>query len=338
MECWKRVEGAVDLIIKDGKPTDRLKFYPEEAYWVDLWLSEKTDFVFHTSGSSGPPKEIHFTREQIVKSAQRTADIFHWRTGMNAVHSLPMSYVAGRMNVLRALICGQSLWRIDPKINFTLKDFRADIDIDWWTLTPAMLDAVIQMKGLRLDKATLLVGGGRLSDKLIQNSKSCAFSLWESYGAAETLTHVALRKVNGAEAQLGFTPLPSVHFNLNDEGVVIWDDLLDQKVQSLDHLEQIQNGQFIIVGRKDDLINSGGVKIYPSQVEAIIEQHVNFEFFVKGSDDDVWGQIVTWVVKEDAVVPSEWATWFDEYPMLRPRRIERLKVLPRNNNGKWIRK
>ena len=86
------------------------------------------------------------------------------------------------------------------------------------------------------------------------------------------------------------------------------------------------------------MINSGGVKIYPSQVEAIIEQHVDFEFFVKGSDDDVWGQIVTWVVKEDAVVPSEWTTWFDANPMLRPRRIERLKVLPRNNNGKWIRK
>jgi O-succinylbenzoic acid--CoA ligase len=332
------MERAMDLIICDGQPTDLLKLYPEESHWVDLWLSDRSEFEFQTSGSTGPPKTILFSRSQIIKSAERTARIFDWHPGMNAIHSLPMSFVAGRMNILRALICHQSLWRIDPKINFTLEDFSLDIKISWWTLTPAMLDKVIRMPSLNLQHATLLVGGGRLSEKIMDMAKGQKFPIWESYGAAETLTHIALRKINGEDAQEGFVPIPSVELELNEKGVLITDDLLNQKVQTFDHLQRLNNGQFLIMGRTDDLINSGGLKIYPSQVEAIIEGHVNFEFFIKGTPDDLWGEIVTWVVKDDEDIPDNWPTWFDQTPLMRPRKIERVKELPRNKNGKWIRK
>lgn len=328
----------MDLIIKDGKPTELLKLYAEESYWVDLWRSEKKEFEFQTSGSSGPPKTIYFSRDQIIKSAQRTAEIFRWYPGMNALHSLPMTFVAGRMNILRALICKQSLWRIDPKVNFTLDDFSLDVPISWWTLTPAMLDKVLIIGTLNLHNATLLVGGGRLSEKIISRAKAFDCPIWESYGAAETLTHIALRKVNGLDAQEGFLPIPSVQIELNEDGVLVTDELLNHKVQSFDHLQKLPNGQFLILGRMDDLINSGGVKIYPSQVEAIIEEHVEFDFFVKGTVDDIWGEVVTWVVQEEVNIPEDWINWFDEFPLMRPKKIERVKELPRNKNGKWIRK
>ncbi len=328
----------MDLIIKNGQPTDLLQKYPEELFWVEAWLSDKNEFEFQTSGSTGPPKTIVFSRNQIIQSAKRTSIHFGWHAGMNVLHALPMSYVAGRMNILRALICEQSLWRIEPKVNFTLGDFSEEVVIHWWTLTPAMLDSILSLKGLNLHHATLLVGGGRLSERLVQLAKEVDFPIWESYGAAETLTHIALRKLNGLDAQNGFSTVSQVSLEMNDEGVLIIDELLENQVQSLDKLEMLSNGQFLIVGRTDDLINSGGVKIYPSQVEAIIEKYVEFDSFVKGTTDDVWGEVVTWVVPEHESIPTDWANWFDYNPILRPKKIERVKELPKNKNGKWIRK
>jgi O-succinylbenzoic acid--CoA ligase len=328
----------MDLIIKNGRPTDLLKKYPEELFWVDAWLSDKNEFEFQTSGSTGPPKTIVFSRNQILRSAKRTSMTFGWYAGMNALHSLPMSYVAGRMNILRALICEQTLWRVETKVNFTLVDFNEEVEIHWWTLTPAMLDSILNLKELNLHHAKLLVGGGRLSERLVQLANEVDFPIWESYGAAETLTHIALRKLNGLDAQNGFSTLPQVKLEMNEIGVLITDELLANQVQSLDKLEMLSHGQFLIVGRTDNLINSGGVKIYPSQVETIIEEHVEFESFVKGTTDDVWGEVVTWVVPEHESIPADWPSWFDSTPILRPKKIERVKELPKNKNGKWKRK
>lgn len=328
----------MELIIKDGLPTDCINQFPEEKFWVDAWLSDQNIFEFQTSGSTGPPKTILFSREQIVKSAKRTAFIFSWFAGMNALHSLPMNYVAGRMNVLRALICKQSLWRLDPKVNFSELDFKSQVEINWWTLTPAMLDSFLKLESVDLKKAILLVGGGRMSDVLVQRAKASKVPIWESYGAAETLTHVALRKINGSNAQQGFLPIPHVTLTTNELGVFIQDDLLNQAIQSMDQITNLPSGEFLILGRTDDIINSGGVKIFPSSVEAIIEAHVSFESFVKRSMDDVWGEVVTWVIPEDAVIPENWNAWFEDFPLLKPKKIERVKELPRNKNGKWIRK
>ena len=106
----------------------------------------------------------------------------------------------------------------------------------------------------------------------------------------------------------------------------------------MDDWSQLDNGQWVMKGRMDDLINTGGVKVYPTQVEEIIDRFVDFESFVKASPDDTLGEVITWVVPMEAIIPENWKLWFEQYPILQPRKIERVEELPRNRNGKWKRK
>lgn len=328
----------MDLIIEKGYPTERIKNYPEEERWVKMWLENQQEFIFTTSGSSGPPKSIVFTREQIIASAQRTAELFHWFPDMHALHTLPMSFVAGRMNILRALIGKQSLWKVEPQLKYSAADFNAEISIDWWTLTPAMLESFIPYAARLFPQSQILVGGGRVSERLKTSVMKMGQSVWESYGAAETLTHVAVRKLNGENVMQGFEPIQQVTFKATVQGLKISDALLNQEVQTMDDWSQLDNGQWVMNGRMDDLINTGGVKVYPTQVEEIIDRFVDFESFVKASPDDTLGEVITWVVPMEAVIPENWKLWFEQYPILQPRKIERVQELPRNRNGKWKRK
>jgi O-succinylbenzoic acid--CoA ligase len=129
-----------------------------------------------------------------------------------------------------------------------------------------------------------------------------------------------------------------VTFKATAQGLKISDALLNQEVQTMDDWSQLDNGQWVMKGRMDDLINTGGVKVYPTQVEEIIDRFVDFESFVKASPDDTLGEVITWVVPMEAIIPENWKLWFEQYPILQPRKIERVEELPRNRNGKWKRK
>jgi O-succinylbenzoic acid--CoA ligase len=338
LEQKAKLEITMELILKNGIPTEALKNYAAESDWVKRWNSRDSNFTFLTSGTSGSAKEILFSREQIEKSAWRTAQFFKWSDGMEVLHSLPMQYVAGRMNVLRALITKQSVWKMTPKVEMTSNDFYRLENIEWWTLTPPMLSSFLSIEQPVLTKAKLLVGGAPVVQSLIDKAQGVGNEIWESYGAAETLTHIALRKLNGNDKSKGFKPLHGVSIKMTEQGMAIDDGFLGNAVVTSDLGTWINDKEFIVEGRIDDIINSGGVKINPLEVEKIIHQHMKEAGFVKGSKDDRWGQIVTWVVKYDTIIPQDWQDWFISQPLLKPKLIVRVDVLPQNENGKWIRK
>ncbi len=328
----------MELILKNGLPTESLKNYSEEWDWVKRWMEGDSTFTFHSSGTTGKAKEIIFTRQQIERSTFRTADFFHWQEGMEVLHSLPMQYVAGRMNILRAVISKQTVWKMIPAVKFEAKDFRSLDKVEWWTLTPPMLGAFLSLDESILPNAKLLVGGAPVQQSLIKRAQAVKNEIWESYGAAETLTHIALRKLNGMDRTMGFKPVQGVHLELSDQGIVIDDNVLEHRVVTSDLGNWIGENEFVVEGRIDDIINSGGVKINPLEVEKIIQNYMQDSGFVKASPDEKWGQIVTWVIQKETVIPDNWQDWFASTPRLKPKLILRVDELPRNENGKWIRK
>lgn len=329
----------MELIIKEGQIQSAIEHFPEVYFWSKQWLSDKSIFEFTTSGTTGEPKELIFSREQLMASAQRTCDFFQLSSGAKVLHRLPMSFVAGKMNIVRALIMGHSVWAEQPSMHFNDNWNPGKIIWDWWTTTPAMFTAFLET-GLDPNYfRKILLGGGKVQphwQALLSNYSGVCY---ESYGATETLTHVAVREVFPQSSL--FKPLSGVSIVQDENGLKIADDVTHVDVSLNDVLEFKGDHGFEVLGRLDDVINSGGVKIHPLAVESILLPHTSLPFYITHSQDNKWGSVVTIVVK-DSDLPHwneiNWQAIFCDHAIWKPKKIIAVTNIDRNENGKIVRK
>lgn len=254
---------------------------PNEQYALDFcrrWLAGEAHFLLHTSGSTGEPKPIHLTRRQMEASADGTAAALGLGAGMRALVCMPTHYVAGTMMLVRGLRVGMAMHLIEPAAN-PLAHFGGEIDFT--AVVPlqlaAMLDDVSEAadaQRARLQRAhAILVGGGALSAALEQRVMALKAPTYHSYGMTETVSHVALRRLDGVHHSDAFTPLPGVRIALDDRGClrVCGGMTEDIWVQTNDLATINADGAFVWQGRIDNVINSGGVKVSIEPLERAIE-------------------------------------------------------------------
>ena len=138
----------------------------------------------------------------------------------------------------------------------------------------------------------LIIGGGAIDDDLAQALKDFPHFVWSTYGMTETLSHIALRRLNGAEASNYYVPFDSVEVSLNnDHCLVIHAPLVCNDVIVTNDIAELGSDSrcFRILGRKDNVICSGGIKIQIEELERLLKPHIPVPFMVTKVKDEKFG-------------------------------------------------
>lgn len=329
------MEATVVKIIENGKPTVHIQDYEEEDHWVKIWNSNAPSFTFQTSGTTGPPKQIQFSREQVVKSALRTWKTFQLpQTRARCLHALPMSFVAGKMNILRGIIHHADVYAMAPG---NLQNWEDGEAMDWLTCTPLqLLNALENGKSFHSVKQILL-GGSPLPRVSLEVWRRFPGQLWEGYGATETLTHVAVRDAKSTSPYFHF--LDGVRGQSTDnETLRIWDEALNNDVTTQDVIDWEESGGFKWRGRLDRVINSGGVKIFPEEIENAYARFIPNAVHVIAVESKLYGfRPQLWVESEHEIKIPDWDQIRGELPHLwKPDSVHFSIQFKRTASGKII--
>ena len=287
------------LTVKSGKiSTDQSKIWNDVNQFISEWYSTNIEMDLKTSGSTGKPKSISVKKDWMQNSAELTRKTFGLKKGDSALLCMPMKYVAGKMMVVRALELGLDLKVVEPSSN-PLKNM--DEIIDFAAMVPLQLENSLN----DLDQVkTLIVGGGQVSPKLVEKLQIESTQVYETYGMTETLTHVAIKPLNGPNISDLFRALDGIHFEKDDRGcLAIHASALNPvPIVTNDLVELIDENSFRWLGRFDNVINSGGVKIIPELVEAKLLSIIpNNRFFINGESDESLGEKVVLVVEGNVI-------------------------------------
>ncbi|ELY2011005.1 O-succinylbenzoic acid--CoA ligase [Flavobacterium psychrophilum] len=263
--------------IKEGLAHEK----PLGSFILD-WFDEKTYLEIMTSGTTGIPKIIRIEKQAMINSALATGDFFELKLGDKALNCLPVKYIAGKMMFVRALILGLDLDFVAPSSAPMVGNKN---NYDFVAMVPLQVEnSLMQLHQIK----TLIIGGAKinidLEKKLIQ-SKCNAF---ETYSMTETVTHIAAKRVG----EKAFLVLPNISIWQDNRNclVISAPNLSKKNIVTNDIVELVSEHQFIWLGREDNVINSGGIKLFPEQIEAKLLGKITNRFFVAGIASEEFGE------------------------------------------------
>ncbi|MFA7688043.1 MAG: AMP-binding protein [Moheibacter sp.] len=290
------------------------------------WFSEKDFIVSQTSGSTGTPKEIRIPKYAMKMSAQMTGEFFGLQKGDTALLCMPVNFIAGRMMVVRAIELKLKLFCVQPKSKMVLEKFPT---LDFVPMTPMQAEASLADLGkIRI----LLLGGAPLSDGLRKNLSALETKCFESYGMTETITHIALKEISEA----CFTVLPKIKIRQDNRGcLVIRTPYFTEEILTNDLVEIHRENQFKWLGRFDNVINSGGIKLFPEQIEAKIKPFLQNEFIIGSLPDEKLGQRLVLVIESENQMNLDLGKFTEVLGKFEcPKEIYFVKTFPRTESGK----
>ena len=278
--------------------------YLEE--FLEEWNNDSPFVEVKTSGSTGEPKRMLVEKRRMLASARITCDFLGLRPGDTALLCMSLDYIAGKMMVVRALERGLKLITVEPSghplstINYKLSTINSQLSFS--AMVPLQVYNTLQVpeERERLKQIRhLIIGGGAIDDSLAAELKDFPNNVWSTYGMTETLSHIALRRLNGPEASLWYTPFPSVQLSLSDEGCLIIHapEVCPEPLVTNDIAEISHNGCFRILGRKDNVICSGGLKIQAEELERQLRPHMSAPFVISKRADEKFGEIVVLITE-----------------------------------------
>ncbi len=308
--------------------------------FLEEWHNGRDTLLVHTSGSTGTPKPLWVEKRRMEASARITCEFLGLHEGDTALLCMPLDYIAGKMMVVRALTCGLKLVSITPS-GHPLQSVTETIDFA--AMVPMQVYNSLQVAEERerlMQIHHLIIGGGAVDDNLAAELADFPNYVWSTYGMTETLSHIALRRLNGPEASEWYTPFPSVSLSLTDEGCLIIDAPLvcADRLTTNDIAEIDPQGRFRILGRKDNVICSGGIKIQIEEVERLLKPHLAAPFLITKCKDKRFGEAVELLTESDNLVAIE-KICADVLPRFwQPRRCLQVERLPLTETGKPARK
>ncbi len=230
------------------------------------FFSDEATIELQSSGSTGAPKQFLAAKSALIASAKRSCDFFALQQGQRVLLRLPLSYIAAKMMILRCLHAGLELTLRSPSSQL----FDSSLENEQFDFAPIVSQQAAKTPFTDLCRIRcLLLGGGFVPEKLESSLRRHTGRVYVSYGMTETYSHIALRQVNASPPQPSYSPLTGVELSL-DKGkrLVINDSILGIHGLVSTDLAHIQpDGSFDILGRADNIINSGGIKIQAERVE-----------------------------------------------------------------------
>ena len=291
--------------------------------FLTSWFDEKDFIISKTSGTTGDAKEIKLKKLDLISSSKLTADYFKLKAGDKAINCLPVKYIAGKMMLVRSLVLGLDLY-LFPVSSSPIKQIKKNYDLI--ALTPMQLsNSVPYIDYIK----NVLVGGSPINENLKCKILNINTNVYETYGMTETITHIAVRNLTRGENE--FTALPGISIFERDSCLLIKPKHLSiDSVLTKDIAVLTEKNKFILIGRKDFIINSGGIKINPEAVEKKLSEYLKEKFIVSSISDDILGEQVVLVFHEN--IPKNYKAAFNKLEKYElPRKVFVLKKFPQKN-------
>lgn len=302
------------------------------------WNDASPCMEVQTSGSTGVPKRLYIEKVRMRASARMTCDFLDIKQGDTALLCMPLDFIAGKMMVVRAIERGLDLLSVEPSShplssanmvaigNPPSIDFAAMVPLQVWNTLhiPEEREALCRIRHL-------IIGGGAISQALEQELRTLPINVWSSYGMTETLSHIALRRIT----EDYYTPLPGITLSQDQDGCLIIDapHLCPETLFTNDIAHFTDDNRFQIIGRRDNTICSGGIKIQIEEVEAWLHSIGHDDVMVTYRDDKALGQALVYLtttgidmdtLRQNAVKNRYWL----------PRHIIKVTSLPLTQTGK----
>ena len=311
--------------------------------FLEEWNNPSPYVHVQTSGSTGAPKPMLVEKQRMLNSARITCDFLGLREGDTALLCMSLDYIAGKMMVVRSIERGLKLTTVEPSGHplstpHSPLSFAAMVPMQVYN-TLQVAEECERLKQIR----HLIIGGGAIDDTLAAALKTFPNHVWSTYGMTETLSHIALRRLNGPEASEWYTPFPSVKVSLNEDSCLVIDAPLvcATRLVTNDIAElssgTVPNMKFRILGRKDNVICSGGIKIQIETVERQLRPHLQAPFLITKRPDAKFGEAV--VLLTEGTVPEAKEVCLRILPKYhQPRVYLHVDKIPLTATGKPARK
>lgn len=308
----------------------------EEALETFLheWNSPEPTLEVQTSGSTGMPKRMRVQKERMRNSARLTCDFLRLAPGDTALLCMPLRYIAGKMMAIRAWERGLRLIVREPS-GHPLADVAEPVNFA--AMIPLQVYNTLRVteERRRLERVgTLIIGGGAIDAALERELYKMPGKIYSTYGMTETLSHIALRRLNGPQASDCYTPLPQVQVSLSSADCLVIDAPLvaDGRLVTNDIARIYPNGTFRILGRKDNVIASGGIKLQTEEIEATLREMMQLPFAITAVADAKFGEAVVLLASmEEKSIPQA-VQALPKYQ--RPKHILLVEKIPMTETGK----
>ena len=315
--------------------------------FLSEWNNDSDRVLVHTSGSTGKPKPMMVEKKRMLNSARITCDFLGLKPGDSALLCMSLDYIAGKMVVVRSIERHLHLISVSPS-GHPLKNINEEITFA--AMVPMQVYNTLQVPEER-ERLThirhLIIGGGAIDAALEQELRSLPgnIAIWSTYGMTETLSHIALRRINGAEASEWYQPFDSVKISQTEEGCLVIDaplvcaeTLLTNDIVEIEPYiyNKVEKTRFRIKGRKNNVICSGGIKIQIEEVEEFLKPHLEKPFMLAKKKDEKFGEIAV-LLSEDKGIKKVEATirrLLSDHKYWIPREFLHVDHLPLTETGK----
>ena len=277
--------------------------------FLEEWNNPSPYIHVQTSGSTGVPKQMLVEKQRMLASARITCDFLGLQLGDTALLCMSLDYIAGKMMVVRSIERGLKLITVAPsghplatnnvqssKIRSALPlGSSKNFQLDFAAMVPMQVYNSLQVpeeKERLMQIKHLIIGGGAIDEEMEAELRHFPHAVWSTYGMTETLSHIALRRLNGPEASHWYTPFPSVQISQDADGCLIINapEVCPELLVTNDIVE-IDSGRFRILGRKDNVICSGGIKIQIEEVERQLKPHLTDPYLLTKRKDSKFGEV-----------------------------------------------
>lgn len=323
---------------------DRLFYDPQKdtaAYhsyfnFLTEWTNTSPELQVQTSGSTGAPQHISVKKEHMVQSARLTCSYLGLQPGNTALLCMPLQYIGAKMMVVRALVNQLNLLITNPS-GHPLSDIQQAIDFA--AMTPQQVYNSLQVpaeKDRLMQIRHLIIGGSAIDPALEQELAVFPHAVYSTYGMTETVSHIALRRLNGTEASTYYQPFPSVKLSLSDENTLIIQApfALNGEVRTNDIVDLRPDGSFRILGRTDNVINSGGIKIQIEALEEKLKPVLCHSFAITSVKDTKFGEIVILLTEQNITEQEQAILKKQLSPYEYPKEIITITQIPYTPSGK----
>ncbi|WP_310381418.1 AMP-binding protein [Flavobacterium sp.] len=293
------------------------------------WFDNKSYMDMNSSGTTGVPKLIRVEKQAMLNSAIATGDFFGLEPGDKVLNCLPTAYISGKMMFIRAFILGLDMKFVAPS-SHPLEYI--DEEFDFCAMVP--LQAKNSLKKLKKIK-TLIVGGAKVHKALEQELLKLRIKVYETFSMTETITHIAAKRIG----ENAFTVLPNVTVAVDERQCLVIDakNISEHPINTNDIVNLISDTQFVWIGRIDNIINSGGIKLSPEKIEEKLSTLIPRRYFVHGVPDLVLGEkLVLYIEGETMAIEDAVFGVLDKYE--KPKEIVFIPIFKQTATGKIKRK
>jgi O-succinylbenzoic acid--CoA ligase len=303
---------AVDRMLDALAPSELLTADGTIAVSDRAAVAEDTAVVIATSGSTGVPKGVELSASALTASAGASLRRIGALPGERWLCCLPTFHIAGLGVLVRSLVTGT-----DPLITATADALGGGAAAGSWahvSLVPTQLRRLIDAGSRPAGLKTVLLGGSAAAADLLADARAAGWPVVTTYGMSETCggcvyDGVPLDGVSAAPDQEGRIVIagPVLFSGYRLQPELTRSVLTAGAFRTADLGYLGPDGRLVIRGRADDVINTGGEKVVPGEVEAVLGTSPRVaDVVVVGVPDEEWGEQVTaFVVPADPAHPPD---------------------------------